>query len=44
MNAPPRKVEKAKPVANPKARPVDPAEAVAFAQARFPKILDRLAK
>lgn len=38
----PKKVEK--PVADPKARPVEPAEAVAFAKRRFPKILARLAK
>lgn len=44
MNAPEKKIGKAKPVAVPNARPVEPAEAVEFAQGRFPKILDRLAK
>lgn len=45
MDAPKKKAEaRAKPVADPDARPVAPAEAVEFAKRRFPKILARLAK
>lgn len=45
MGAPKKKAEaKVKPIADPDAGPVAPAEAVAFAKRRFPRILARLAK